>query len=141
MKVSIRSRLAIALGLIVTAAVVASCSSTVVTEALAQNNSIARAKVYENKNDDVGSSMEVSGRGFQQGEFSGLELTVKDSSRFADMPGGWAYFSFGHKPQPYDATANAFPAESCNACHAQNAADDFVFTQFYPVLQAAKASK
>ena len=97
--------------------------------------------VYENNNDDVGSSTEVSGRGYQQGEFSGLELTVKDSSRFANMPGGWAYFSFGHKPQPYEASAEAFPAESCNACHEKNAADDFVFTQFYPVLRAAKASK
>jgi len=84
--------------------------------------------VYENNNDEVGSTTEVSGRGYQQGEFSGLELTVKDSTRFTDMPGGWAYFSFGHKPQPYEATAKAFPAESCNACHAANAQDDFVFT-------------
>jgi len=94
--------------------------------------------VRENDNDETGASMEVSGRGYQQGEFQGLELTVKDSKRFSDMPGGWAYFSFGHKPQPYEATAMAFPAESCNACHAANAADDFVFTQFYPVLRAAK---
>jgi len=97
--------------------------------------------IHENDNDDVGASMEVSGRGFQQGEFSGLELTVKDSARFPDMPGGWAYFSFGHQPQPYNETAEAFPAESCNACHENNAADDFVFTQFYPILRAAKASK
>jgi len=94
--------------------------------------------VRENDNDETGASMEVSGRGYQQGEFQGLELTVKDSKRFSDMPGGWAYFSFGHKPEPYEATAMAFPAESCNACHAANAADDFVFTQFYPVLRAAK---
>ncbi len=96
--------------------------------------------IYENNNDAVGASTEVSGRGFQQGEFSGLELTVKDSTRFPDMPGGWAYFSFGHKPQPYEESAKAFPAESCNACHAASAADDFVFTQFYPVLRAAKGS-
>ena len=57
------------------------------------------------------------------------------------MPGGWAYFSFGHQPQPYEETAKAFPAESCNACHEANAADDFVFTQFYPVLRAAKNSQ
>lgn len=97
--------------------------------------------IYENNNDDVGASTEVSGRGFQQGEFSGLELTVKDSERFKDMPGGWAYFSFGHKPEPYEDTAKAFPVESCNACHAASAQDDFVFTQFYPVLRAAKGSK
>ena len=97
--------------------------------------------VYDNNNDDVGSSMEVSGRGFQQGPFQGLELAVKDSARFSDMPGGWAYFSFGHQPEPYEKTAMAFPAESCNACHSANAADDFVFTQFYPVLRAAKNSQ
>lgn len=97
--------------------------------------------IYQNNNDETGASMEVSGRGFQQGEFQGLELTVKDSERFKDMPGGWAYFSFGHKPEPYEKTANAFPAASCNACHDANAEDDFVFTQFYPILRAAKNSK
>lgn len=97
--------------------------------------------IYDNDNDDVGASTEVSGRGFQQGEFSGLELTVKDNERFKDMPGGWAYFSFGHKPQPYETTAKAFPAESCNSCHEASAQDDFVFTQFYPILRAAKNSK
>ena len=98
--------------------------------------------VFDNNNDaDTGASSEVSGVGYQQGEFSGLELTVKDSERFKDMPGGWAYFSFGHQPQPYEKTASAFPAESCNACHSASAADDFVFTQFYPVLRAAKGSQ
>ncbi len=94
--------------------------------------------IYQNDNDEIGSTSEVSGRGYQQGEFAGLELTVKDSKRFTDMPGGWAYFSFGHKAQPYEKTAKAFPAESCNACHEASAQDDFVFTQFYPVLRAAK---
>lgn len=96
--------------------------------------------IYQNANDEIGASMEVSGRGFQQGEFQGLELTIKDTERFKDMPGGWAYFSFGHKPEPYEETAMAFPAESCNACHNASAKDDFVFTQFYPVLRAAKDS-
>lgn len=94
--------------------------------------------IYQNDNDEVGASTEVSGRGYQQGEFAGLELTVKDSKRFSNMPGGWAYFSFGHQPEPYAATASAFPADACNACHEANAGDDFVFTQFYPVLRAAK---
>jgi len=86
-----------------------------------------------------GSTDEVSGTGYFQGEFVGLELTVKDTKRFAKEPGGWAYFSFGHKKQPYAKTAAAFPTKSCNACHAAAAADDFVFTQFYPVLRAAKS--
>ena len=92
--------------------------------------------IYQNDNDDVGASTEVSGRGYQQGEFAGLELTVKDTKRFADMPGGWAYFSFGHNAPPYAAQAAAFPADACNACHEANADTDFVFTQFYPVLRA-----
>ncbi len=94
--------------------------------------------VRENDNDpNTGASMEVSGQGYFMGEFIGLELTIKDTKRYSDQPGGWAYFSFGHQPQPYNATAEAFPAEACNACHAANAEGDFVFTQFYPVLRAA----
>ena len=86
---------------------------------------------------DDGSTGEVSGIGYFQGEFTGLELTVKDTERFPNKPGGWVYFSFGHHAPPYAQTATAFPAESCNACHESAAADDFVFTQFYPVLRAA----
>jgi hypothetical protein len=33
------------------------------------------------------------------------------------------------------------PTESCSACHQVNAAQDFVFTQFYPVLVAAQADR
>ena len=94
--------------------------------------------VRSNNNAENGSTAEVSGVGYQQGEFSGLELAVKDNSRFGDMPGGWAYFSFGHQPEPYNATSEAFPAENCNACHEASADTDFVFTQFYPVIRAAR---
>jgi len=88
-------------------------------------------------NPENGSSAEVSGVGYFQGDFVGLELTVKDATRYADEPGNWAYFSFGHKPPPYEATAEAFPTQSCNSCHEASAETDFVFTQFYPVLRAA----
>lgn len=84
-----------------------------------------------------GSCAEVSGVGYFQGEFQGLELAVKDTQRFPDEPGGWVYFSFGHQPEPYAETAAAFPTESCNSCHEASAANDFVFTQFYPVIRAA----
>lgn len=93
--------------------------------------------VREHDNAENGSAAEVSGVGYFQGEFSGLELAVKDSKRFADEPGNWAYFSFGHKAPPYEKTAEAFPAAACNACHEASADTDFVFTQFYPVLRAA----
>ncbi len=82
-----------------------------------------------------GSTVQVSGRGYFQGEFQGLELAVKESSRFPDEPGGWAYFSFGHQSEPYAESATAFPAAGCNACHQVNAAQDWVFTQFYPLLR------
>lgn len=76
--------------------------------------------------------------GYFQGAFSGLELKVKDTVRYAEEPGNWAYFSFGHQAPPYNATATAFPTETCNACHEGDAETDFVFTQYYPVLRASK---
>src|SRR6516225_9224770 len=45
----------------------------------------------------VGSKKASSGNGYFQGEFTGLEAAIKDSKRFKDEPGNWAYFSFGHK--------------------------------------------
>ncbi len=86
----------------------------------------------------TGACFQSSGQGYFQGEFQGLELKVKDADRFAGEPGNWAYFSFGHQPQPYAETAEAFPTETCNACHEQNAETDWVFTQYYPVLRASK---
>ena len=86
----------------------------------------------------VGSKEAVSGNGYFMGDFSGLEIAVKDTERFKAQPGGWAYFSFGHTPESeYAATAKMFPAESCNSCHAASADTDYVFTQYYPVLKAA----
>ena len=87
----------------------------------------------------VGSKQAVSGNGYFMGEFSGLEATIKDSQRYADEPGNWAYFTFGHA-YPLAATAPAQPAGACNACHEASAADDWVFTQYYPVLTAAKGT-
>jgi hypothetical protein len=89
----------------------------------------------------VGSKAAVSGAGYFQGDFIGLEATIKSSEEFPDEPGNWAYFSFStpdHKT--LTDTAKAFPAASCNACHAAAAADDFVFTQYYPVLRAGKGT-
>lgn len=91
--------------------------------------------------EETGACDEVSGVGYFQGEFNGLELTVKDTKRFVDEPGGWAYFSFGHNAPPYAETATAFATDSCNSCHENSADTDFVFTQFYPVLRAANPKK
>jgi hypothetical protein len=89
----------------------------------------------------VGSKAAVSGNGYFQGNFVGLEATIKSKKNFPNEPGNWAYYSFStpdHKK--LTANAKAFPAKSCNACHAASAADDFVFTQYYPVLRAGKAA-
>jgi len=89
----------------------------------------------------VGSKAAVSGNGYFQGEFIGLEATIKSKKHFADEPGNWAYFSFStpeHKT--LTESAEAFPTASCNACHAAAAAEDFVFTQYYPVLRGGKAT-
>ena len=87
----------------------------------------------------VGAKQAVSGNGYFMGDFAGLEVAVKDTVRFKAEPGGWAYFSFGHQAK-YTETAKAFPAASCNACHAASADQDFVFTQYYPVLREAMPS-
>ena len=89
----------------------------------------------------VGSKTAVSGNGYFQGDFIGLEATIKSKKHFPDEPGNWAYYSFStpdHKTLA--AEAKAFPAASCNGCHAGAAADDWVFTQYYPVLRAGKAA-
>ena len=85
----------------------------------------------------VDSKVAPSGNGYFMGDFRGLEATIKDAARFADEPGNWAYFSFGHS-YPLAETTPAQPVESCNACHNANADYDFVFTRYYPVLRAAR---
>jgi hypothetical protein len=89
----------------------------------------------------VGSKAGVSGNGYFQGDFIGLEATIKSQKHSPDEPGNWAYYSFTTPDHSsLTATAKAFPAASCNACHAGAAADDFVFTQYYPVLRAGKGT-
>jgi hypothetical protein len=83
----------------------------------------------------VGSKEQSSGKGYFQGDFSGLEISVKDSKKYPNEPGNWAYFSFGHK-YPLKAEAAKNGAASCNSCHEQNATN-FVFSGVYPVLNDA----
>jgi hypothetical protein len=86
----------------------------------------------------VGAKKAPSGNGYFMGDFYGLEASVKDSKRFPKEPGHWAYFRFTDPGKPLKAEAKAQPTDACNVCHGPNAADDWVFTQFYPVLRAAK---
>jgi hypothetical protein len=85
----------------------------------------------------VGSNKAPSGKGYFQGEFTGLEATIKDSKRFKDEPGNWAYFDFGLK-FPLKKGVAPSPTSACNTCHQKHAeTTDWVFTQYYPVLRAS----
>ena len=86
----------------------------------------------------VGATAATSGTGFFMGEFKGFEIAYKSAKRFPKEPGNWAYFSFGHKLEPYEKTATAMPTAACAVCHQAAAAEDMVFSQYYPVLRAAK---
>lgn len=82
-----------------------------------------------------GSGLEVSGRGFFPGERNGIDISVKDSTRFAATD-DWGFFNFGHHAPPYASSAKAQPAENCAGCHQANA-DEMVFRKFYePILNA-----
>ncbi len=82
----------------------------------------------------VGATAAPSGNGYFQGDFGGIAAMVKNEKRYPDNPGNWAYFGFSA-----DSNHGAIQDEAaCSACHQQNAAEDQVFTQFYPVLRAAK---
>ena len=98
---------------------------------------LTRVRAPDGANEN-GSTDEVSGTGYFMSEYSGFEITIKSKKLYPDEPGNWAYYTFGHQPEPYNPTATRQPAEACNACHEAAAAEDFVFTQFYPVLRAAK---
>jgi len=87
----------------------------------------------------VGGKAAVSGNGYFMGDFIGLEATIKSKEHFPDEPGNWAYYSFTNPTEgTLAATGKAFKTNQCNACHNSSAGDDFVFTQHYPVLRAAK---
>ena len=82
-----------------------------------------------------GSSVEASGRGYFPGALNGIDISVKDSARFA-ASNGWGFFNFGHHAPPYPDTASVEPIENCAACHIANATN-MVFSKFYaPVLGA-----
>lgn len=88
----------------------------------------------------VGDTSATSGKGFFNGKLQGFEIAHKDSKRYPGETGGWAYYSFGHKDEPYADTAAAFPTAACAGCHTASAAEDMVFTQYYPILNAAKGA-
>lgn len=73
--------------------------------------------------------------GHYQTELAGVEMEVKD----ARLPGGWGFYT-------YDPASAAPPrllprTADCYACHAQHAAVENTFTQFYPTLFAVARAR
>lgn len=88
--------------------------------------------------EEDGSRYYASGRGYFPGPVNGMDVAVKDSSRFADT-NNWGYFNFGHHAPPYAKVASAAPKESCAQCHIDSEGDegteDMVFINMYrPIL-------
>jgi len=71
-------------------------------------------------------SINTSGH-YQSGGVMGLEVHIRDEKRF---PGKWAFFHVESetKTELYPQTAD------CYSCHAEHAAVDTTFVQFYPTL-------
>jgi hypothetical protein len=82
-----------------------------------------------------GSRKEPSGRGYFNGAYNGIDMSIKDSKRFAKT-NGWGFFTFGHHPMPYEKTSAERPAAECAGCHIANVADtDMTYIKFYPLLR------
>ncbi len=88
----------------------------------------------------VGETAATSGKGFFNGELQGFEISHKDTKKYSKETDGWAYYTFGHHAEPYADSAAAMPTAACAACHTAAAADDMVFTQYYPILRTAKSA-
>ena len=88
-----------------------------------------------------GSQQAPSGRGYFEGAFNGMDVSVKDTKKFATT-NGWGYFTFGHHAEPYETTAAESSAGECAGCHIANVAKtDMTYVQFYPVLQEKGKTK
>lgn len=83
---------------------------------------------------DDGSRLESSGRGYFPAKVNGMDVSVKDSKRFADT-NGWGFFNFGHNAPPYKKSAAEAPIEACAGCHIANAHKDMVYSDFYEQLK------
>jgi Cytochrome P460 len=76
----------------------------------------------------------INQKGNYQAGVSGLEVHVRDEARF---PGKWAFFGFDEGK-----TATMIPTSAdCYSCHAQHAAVDTTFVQFYPTLLPIATAK
>jgi hypothetical protein len=82
--------------------------------------------VLEGRGAEGKGSINLKGN-YQGTEIMGVEVHVKDESHF---PGKWAFFAFDDGK-----TATMIPTSAnCYSCHAEHAAVDTTFVQFYPTL-------
>ncbi len=76
---------------------------------------------------------------FQGTDVEGLEIHVKDSARFTrpGVGGQWGFYDIGK-----DGMGKLFePKANCYSCHAEHAAVDTTFIQFYPTLRPIAEAK
>ena len=74
--------------------------------------------------------------GNYQTELMGLDVEVKDASRFPDK---WAYFGFDATQKSSEAISPG--QNACWKCHEQHAAVEHSFVQFYPALLSIAKEK
>lgn len=80
----------------------------------------------------------VKGGRFQGADIAGIEIHIKDASRFKrpGTEGTWGFFDIK------DGLGKVFePTASCYTCHHDHAAVDTTFVQFYPTLTGIAESK
>ena len=83
----------------------------------------------------AGSKGSINQKGhYQTSDIMARSIHIKDSAHF---PGGWAFVGFGDSN-----TGKTFPKQAvCYSCHAQHAAVDTTFVQFYPTLLGIATKK
>ena len=91
----------------------------------------------------VGQGIGTNATPARQGQFATdvhmIEMAVKDSTR---VPESWGYYMFGGPMMGgYRSTAAPETKTSCFNCHAERAARDNVFLQFYGLLNEAAPKK
>jgi hypothetical protein len=84
---------------------------------------------------EVGTNAMPARRGQFATDVRAVEMAVKDRTR---VPEGWAYYGFGGPMSGgFRTSVPPRPRSQCYDCHAEHAARDHVFTQFYGLLNEA----
>ncbi|MEX2264502.1 MAG: cytochrome P460 family protein [Bryobacteraceae bacterium] len=86
-----------------------------------------------------GKDVSINKRGQFSDRFIGIEVALKDETRYAEK---WAYFDFiGRGGKGPLASAKPFAKDRCWSCHNEHGKVDNVFVQFYPVLRAVQPAR